>query len=144
MTRQFCFVALLVICGTDRAVATTTCSTGPYQIICIVPDATGTFNSSKNNVTYAWNSTAAGPYGLAISLSCTSGNAGFTFTVKDEVGTAGTTHQIVVSTTAPDTIEAPGSTGNTAFKLNSNYESITFQCDGTGNGMGLGGNWMVE
>jgi hypothetical protein len=54
---------------------------------------------------------------------------------KDEAGVAGTT---------PIAVAAPtGSTGETIdkvaspFVLNSNFESITFQCDGAG-------NWLVE
>jgi hypothetical protein len=57
--------------------------------------------------------------------------------VKDEVGTAGTYPITVVIGFGPaDTID-----GQPSFVLNTNFESVTFQCDGSS---GATGNWLVE
>lgn len=138
-------LALFVLCVPLHALGSTNCITGTYsnpRTICVVTDAFGTFNTN-NDVTYAWDSTVPTNKGLTISFSCTSGYAGFTFTVKDEIGTAGA-RPIVVTAQSSDTIDAPGAgTGHNAFVLNSNYESLTFQCDGAGNTSGAG-NWLVQ
>ena len=85
--------------------------------------------------TVAWVSTAPankseslGPNAIACSSAI---NAAKEFTIKDEIGTAGT-YPITVTPASPNTIDGLGS-----FTLNSNFESITFQCDGIS-------NWLVE
>lgn len=57
---------------------------------------------------------------------------GFTITVKDELGSAGP-NPIGVTPNVGDTIDT--TTG--PFVLNSNFDSITFECDGNH-------NWLVE
>jgi hypothetical protein len=87
--------------------------------------------STAGNVTYAWDSGINLSKAQNVSFTCPSSS--FTFTVKDEYGTAGT-YPITVTpkTGSSDTIDKVSS-----FALNTNFEAIVFQCDG-------GTNWLVE
>jgi hypothetical protein len=86
--------------------------------------------------TIAWISTTTGAKTEDLnfnSIACNATYKGYAFTVKDEIGTAGANPITVVALTSPaNTID-----GAATFTLNSNYESITFQCDGVS-------NWLVE
>jgi hypothetical protein len=147
MTRQYlgALAVLAAFPATDAlAQSGPSCSSvSGYPIVCIVSaGATVSVTSTASNVIYAWDSTDAVNKTTAIGFACTSSLAGFTFTVKDEIGTAGA-FPIAVTPNGSDTIDAPGGPMGVSFTLDSNYESITFQCDGNANGSG-NGNWMVE
>ena len=72
-----------------------------------------------------------------IGVACSSLTPGETIIIKDEIGTAGTS-PITVTPQSGNTIDGTGS-----FVLNSNFESITLQCDWY-SGMILIPNWIVE
>jgi hypothetical protein len=118
-----------------------------HGTVCVTTSG-GSTNIDYHNAsltTYAWDSTTTNVKTNTLNFTCTGGTyVGYTFTVKDEIGTAGT-YPIVVTgmTGSNDTFDSPGATPSNSFTLNSNYESITFQCDGGYNSSG-NGNWMVE
>lgn len=111
-----------------------TCTPTTPNTVCVI--TTGTTSnptaSGVNFVTYAWDSATAAPKTQSIGFSCTGVANGFTFTVKDELGSAGA-NPISVAPNIGDTIDTTAG----PFVLNSNFESITFECDGNH-------NWLVE
>jgi hypothetical protein len=111
--------------------AQATCSSTPSTDVCVITTANLVTTNANPNVTYAWDNPAIGNKGLAIGTTCASGKNGFIIIIKDEIGTAGT-YPIIVTTAGGNTID-----GAAQFMLNSNFESITLQCDSTS-------NWLVE
>jgi hypothetical protein len=103
------------------------------NMVCQITMNTAAVTNSDTYVTYAWNSAMTGTKSLTITPTCNSST--LNFIVKDEIGTAGT-YPILVYPTIGNTIENTY-TATTPFALNSNFESITFLCDGAG-------NWIVE
>lgn len=82
--------------------------------------------------TVAWDSaTPANKTELLTTNGIACNSATRVFTIKDEIGTAGT-YPITVTPQINDKIDGAGT-----FILNSNFESITLQCDGAS-------NWLVE
>lgn len=132
--RVFAFVALAAFPAARSQAAT--CTPTTPNTVCVI--TTGTTSnptaSGVNFVTYAWDSATAGPKTQTVGFSCggTGVANGFTFTVKDELGSAGA-NPIGVTPNIGDTID----TAVGPFVLNANFESITFQCDGNH-------NWLVE
>jgi hypothetical protein len=115
---------------TDARAQFFSCSGTSSGTVCKITSATVVNAPSTNpSVTYAWDATNSAPKSQSI-VGCTTN--GFAFTVNDEIGTAGT-YPITVTASGTDKID----TSTTPFALNSNFESITFQCDGSG-------NWLVE
>ena len=111
-------------------------------MVCPVTSTPVTMTPNWTNTTYAWNiSSETTPQSLTIGFICGGSGTGhvpngFAFTVKDENGMAGT-FPISITPDGSDTIDAPGGPAGVSFVLNANFESITFQCDSSG-------NWLVE
>lgn len=109
------------------------CSSTTTGNVCHITSATSVTMSTANNVTYAWDSGVAGAKMQNLNFTCASAGNGFTFTVKDERGTAAANPiNVTPKTGSSDTIDTISS-----FTLNANFEAIVFQCDG-------GTNWLVE
>jgi len=130
----FSVIAVFFVPG---ASAQTSCTLVMGGQVCQVTAATVTMSTSSN-VTYAWDSTTVSSRTQGIGFYCGGTTTpfvanGFSFTVKDEVGTAGTTLISVTPFGGTETIDMNAR----AFVLNANFESITFQCDGNH-------NWIVE
>jgi hypothetical protein len=126
----FAFVTFVVFPVADSWAAT--CTPSANYSVCVITGATTSnpTSSSAVYVTYAWSSSAVVPKSQTIGFLCTS--ILYNFTVKDEAGTAAK-YPITVTPYMTDTIE----NSTTPFVLNSNFESITFLCDGNH-------NWLVE
>ena len=129
--------------STDAA-GQTSCGGFMTGQVCLVT-ATSVTMSMHSNVTYEWNNANGAAVTQTIPTSLTCGGSlatnGFTFTVKDETGTAGT-YPITVVPAGSDTIDQTDN-ATKPFVLNANFESITFQCDGAPTS-GIPGNWLVE
>jgi hypothetical protein len=115
------------------------CTPGGPNTVCVITTGTTSNPTSATvgSVTYAWDSATAGPKTQVLFNTCGGGTIGngFTFTVKDELGTAAA-NPISVIPFGADTIDETYVTTK-PFLINSNYQSNTFQCDGNG-------NWVVE
>jgi hypothetical protein len=99
---------------------------------------TGTSDSATDTGTFATIVVALGtPAAFVETLpACVSGNNQQRFTIKDALGQAGANPITVKATTSTvDTIA-----GATGFIMNSNFESVGFQCDSAA----ASGNWMAE
>jgi hypothetical protein len=135
MVRQ-CLPAIAILfalSGTSAQAQVYSCSSTGAGNVCRITSATSvTMSSTSTNVTYAWDSAVPSPKTQQINFSCAS--TAFSFTVKDEVGTAAA-YPITVSV-AP-LVSGTIDTATTPFVLSTNFASVTFQCDGNG-------NWMVE
>jgi hypothetical protein len=147
MFRYRMLVGLLAAYPLTGAHAGTSCNTvGTNATVCVITAINASTVSSANasQTTYAWDSSNANNKVSNLNFSCTSAVVGYVFIVKDEIGTAGT-YPITVNRMVggSDTFDSPGGPPAKSFILNSNYESITFQCDGAYNSSGVG-NWMVE
>lgn len=129
--RLFVAFALSAVVPAICADAQTNCTSYTSGQVCRIT-ATAVTMSASSNVTYAWDNTTASPRSQAIGFACNTVPNGFSFTVKDEVGTAGTI-PITITPVSGDKID----TGTAPFVLTTSYESITFQCDGNV-------NWLVE
>lgn len=130
MCKLFAGTSLLIVFAATGAEAS--CPTAIFKV-CAVSTSSNTTAAGLYYATYAWTSTAmtksetlgdaCGPMGA---------NDGETVIVKDESGTAAG-YPITVAPQSGNTIDGGGS-----FVLNSNFQSATFQCDGTTS------NWIVE
>lgn len=135
--RVVLFVSVVFI-GFSTTNALAACPPGNNGV-CVI--TTGTSNTTSISgvtfSTYAWDSPTVGAKSETIGVACSSTTPGETITIKDEIGTAGT-YPISVMPQSGNTIDGIGS-----FTLNSNFESITLQCDWY-SGMTSIPNWIVE
>ena len=97
----------------------------------VVSGTTDSVGSSDGVIaTVAWNSSVASAKTEILPL-CAATNKSVTVTIKDAIGTAGT-YVITVNPSGGNTIDA-----QTSDPLTANYESSTYQCNGSG-------NWLKE